>query len=162
LDKLWAPWRIKYVSNPNKDRGCIFCKLFKDKKDASNLIVLRSRYCFAILNKYPYNNGHMMIVPNHHVKDLEKLSREEVLDLAATTIKTKNIIKDMLHPDGFNIGINIGKVSGAGVKSHLHIHIVPRWNGDTNFMPVINNTKVISQSLKDLYKNLKRCLKEKK
>jgi len=136
LNRLWAPWRIKYVSNPNK-KGCIFCKAFKERKDYSNLVILRSKYCFVILNIYPYNNGHMMVVPNRHIKDLEKLSRDEVLDLTATMIKTKNIIKDILRPDGFNIGINIGKVAGAGVKSHLHIHIVPRWNGDTNFMPVV-------------------------
>ena len=161
MDRLWAPWRIKYVSSSTR-KGCIFCKAFKEKKDYSNLIILRSKHCFVILNIYPYNNGHVMIVPNRHIKDLEKLSKDEILDLTATMIKTKNIIKDILRPDGFNIGINIGKVAGAGVESHLHIHIVPRWNGDTNFMPIINNTKVIPQSLKDLYRSFKRCLKEKR
>jgi len=161
LDKLWAPWRIKYVSNPNRN-GCIFCKALKERKDSSNLVLLRSKYCFAILNIYPYNNGHLMVAPNRHIKDLEKLSDNEILDVIATTTKVKNIIKDVLSPDGFNIGINVGKVAGAGIKSHLHIHIVPRWDGDTNFMPVINDTKVISQSLKELYRSLKKCLKEKK
>ena len=103
-----------------------------------------------------------MVAPNRHIKDLEKLSDNEILDVIATTTKVKNIIKDVLSPDGFNIGINVGKVAGAGIKSHLHIHIVPRWDGDTNFMPVINDTKVISQSLKELYRSLKKCLKEKK
>ena len=103
-----------------------------------------------------------MVVPNHHIKYLEKLSKDEILDLITATVRIKNAIKDILHPDGFNIGINIGKVAGAGIKSHLHIHIVPRWNGDTNFMPIISNTKVISQSLNDLYRSLKKCLKEKK
>ena len=103
-----------------------------------------------------------MIVPNRHIKNIEELSKDEAADLFETTVKIKGIIEDTLHPEGFNVGINIGKVSGAGIDSHLHIHIVPRWNGDTNFMPVISNTKVISQSLKDLYKSFKKCLKEKK
>ena len=161
MNKLWAPWRMKYVSNTNK-KGCIFCKAFKERKDSANFVILRSGYCFAILNIYPYNNGHTMIVPNRHIKNIEELSKDEAADLFETTVKIKGIIEDTLHPEGFNVGINIGKVSGAGIDSHLHIHIVPRWNGDTNFMPVISNTKVISQSLKDLYKSFKKCLKEKK
>ncbi len=161
MNKLWAPWRIRYVSKPVKGK-CIFCKAYKEKKDAANFVVLRSTHCFVILNTYPYNNGHVMVVPNRHIRNLDKLSREEIIDLFATTIKIKNIIKNLMHAEGFNIGINIGEVAGAGIKSHLHIHIVPRWNGDTSFMPAISSTKVISQSLNDLYKSLKKCLKEEK
>jgi len=157
LDRLWAPWRIKYVSR-RKKKGCIFCKALKEKKDKKNFIVLRSKYCFAILNTYPYNNGHIMIVPKRHVKSLEDLEEAELLDMNKALIKIKSTLKKILNPGGFNIGMNIGKVAGAGIANHIHTHIVPRWLGDINYMPVIANTKVVSQSLKELYAGIKKNL----
>jgi len=157
LDRLWAPWRIKYV-NRKKQRGCVFCKAFKEKKDKKNFIVLRSKYCFAILNTYPYNNGHVMIVPKKHIKSLEDLTAAELLDMNKVLIKIKSTLKIILNPGGFNIGMNVGKVAGAGIANHIHTHIVPRWLGDINCMPVIANTKVVSQSLEELYIKLKRNL----
>lgn len=157
MDRLWAPWRIKYVSR-RKKKGCIFCKALKEKKDKKNFVVLRSRYCFAILNTFPYNNGHVMIVPSKHLKSLEDLKEAELLDMNKVLIKIKSALKKTLNPSGFNIGMNIGRVAGAGVANHIHTHIVPRWPGDINYMPVIANTRVVSQSLEELYLKLKKNL----
>ena len=155
MNRLWAPWRINYVSR-KKANGCIFCKALKEKKDKKNFIVLRSQYCFAILNTFPYNNGHVMIVPNRHLKSLEDLREKELLDMNKILIKIKSTLKKILNPSGFNIGMNIGKVAGAGIAQHIHIHIVPRWLGDVNYMPILANTKIISQSLRELYTKLKK------
>ncbi len=157
MDRLWAPWRIKYVSR-KKQRGCVFCKALKERKDKKNFIVLRSKHCFAILNTYPYNNGHVMIVPKRHVKSLEALTAAELLDMNKVLIKIKSTLKIILNPGGFNIGMNVGKVAGAGIANHIHTHIVPRWLGDINCMPIIANTKVVSQSLEELYIKLKKNL----
>jgi ATP adenylyltransferase len=151
-DKLWAPWRIKYLTSP-KDKGCIFCKALKSKKQEG--VIFRRDHSFCILNIFPYNNGHVMIAPNRHVKDLAALKDSELLDLLGSVNTAKAVIDKALKPDGYNIGINISKHAGAGIPGHIHIHIVPRWQGDTNFMPVLYNTKVISQSLKELQKTLK-------
>ncbi len=159
LDNLWAPWRIKYVQQ-KKVKGCVFCKIFAEEKDKRNFILFRSQYCFAVLNTFPYNNGHMMIVSNRHVSSLEDLGEQEFLDMNRSLIRLKSILKKILNPDGFNIGINIGKAAGAGVDKHIHIHIVPRWRGDTNFMPVVAETKVVSQSLGELYKKVMDVLKK--
>lgn len=155
MNKLWAPWRIEYI-NQIKNKGCILCNILKEKQDKKNFILFRSNYCFAVLNTYPYNNGHIMIVPNRHIKSLEKLKDNELLDMNKSLIKIKSALKRTLNPGGFNIGMNIGNIAGAGIDKHLHMHIVPRWQGDTNFMPVLANTKIISQSLKELYILLKK------
>jgi ATP adenylyltransferase len=154
---MWAPWRIKYVTKKKK-KGCVFCDVYHQRKDKSNFVVLRSKYCFVLLNTFPYNNGHLMVVSNRHISSLQKLNDKEILDINKVVIKTVALLKKILSPQGFNIGINIGKCAGAGVEKHLHIHIVPRWSGDTNFMPVLADTKIVPQSLKDLYKNIKKCL----
>ncbi len=153
MDKLWAPWRIKYVSGI-KTRGCIFCKAFKGRNDKKNLIIYRSKHSFAILNAFPYNNGHVMIVSNRHVASLDRLTDMEVLDINKAIVVMVKRLKKALNPAGFNMGINLGKVSGAGIDKHLHVHLVPRWLGDTNFMPIVSNTKIISQSLGELYKKI--------
>ena len=153
MDKLWAPWRNVFIKI-GKIKGCIFC--VKGKKDRDNFIIKRSRYSFAILNIYPYNNGHIMVSPLRHVKDLKGLNDAELLDIIKLTKDMQALIEKKLRPHGFNIGINTGKAGGAGYKDHLHIHIVPRWKGDSNFMPVIAGTKVIPQSLKELYNLLAR------
>ncbi len=155
MDRLWAPWRINYI-NQTKKKGCILCNILNEKKDKKNFIIFRSSYCFAVLNTYPYNNGHIMIVPNRHIKSLEKLKDNELLNINKSLIKIKSALKKVLNPGGFNIGMNIGSIAGAGIAKHLHLHIVPRWQGDTNFMPIMANTKIISQSLKELYVMLQK------
>jgi len=152
MDKLWAPWRLKYVTSVDKTRACVFCKIQRQKKDKKNFIFLRSKHSFAVLNIYPYNNGHSLIVPNRHVKDIGKLKRDEREDL----------LDRVMMPPGYNIGINLGRIAGAGYPGHVHIHIVPRWSGDVNFMPVVGNTKVISQSLTELYNTLLKNKKKSK
>ena len=153
MNKLWAPWRNVFVK-VKKIKGCIFC--VKDKKDKNLFIVKRSLHSFAMLNIYPYNNGHIMVSPFRHAKDLKALKDEELLDIIKLTRDMQVLLEKKLKPHGFNIGINTGRVAGAGYKDHLHIHIVPRWRGDTNFMPVVTDTKVMPESLKELYKTLTR------
>lgn len=156
MDKLWAPWRATYINGSEKTKGCLFCKVSGDKQshDRKNLLILRSKHVFGILNKFPYNNGHLMVCPYRHIKDFKRLNNEEIIDLFHTISRMQELLKKVLKPDGFNVGINLGRVSGAGIPNHLHLHIVPRWKEDTNFMPVVFNTKVISQSLKQLYDEL--------
>ena len=155
MDKLWAPWRSKYIYL-RKKKGCIFCnKKSPSRNDAKNYILARGSHSFSILNLYPYNNGHVMVAPYRHVKTLEGLSDAELLDCMKLVNKTKILIDKKLKPHGYNIGANIGKVGGAGFAGHVHIHIVPRWAGDTNFMPIVANTKVVSESLDAMYKLLK-------
>ena len=137
-----------------KKKGCIFCKMLKERKDASNYIFRRSKYSFAVLNLYPYNNGHVLVLPNRHVNNLYKLNRQEREDLMDLLISTQALLESTLKPGGYNIGINLGRVAGAGFPGHLHIHMLPRWKGDVNFMPVIGNVKVISQALKTLYERI--------
>ncbi len=162
MDKLWAPWRSKYIAKVGSIKGCIFCSKPKSKKDKKNHIICRSRHSFSILNIYPYNNGHMMIVPYRHVNDIAKLNDEETLDLMHLLKKSQELLSKTMHPDGYNIGINIGRAAGAGLKDHVHIHLVPRWIGDSNFMPVFATTKVISESLDALYDRLKKCSRAKR
>lgn len=160
MNKLWAPWREKYILQTKKTKGCLFCKTAKsnNKKSKRDYIIHRTKFSFSMLNTFPYNNGHLMIAPYKHSKDFNELNIEELSDLIGLLKLTYNLLECALKPDGYNIGINLGKTGGAGFAGHLHIHIVPRWNGDTNFMPVISNTKVISESLDSLYKRLKKCL----
>lgn len=165
MDKLWAPWRITYIKNSAKEKRCLFCRVKKTKQkkaDQKNLVVLRSAHCFVIINLFPYNNGHLMISPYRHIKDTGYLNDAEALDILKTLNFTKTVLDKILKPHGYNIGINTGKAAGAGIDKHLHIHIVPRWNGDNNFMPAIFKTKVISQSLSELYRLLKKEIKKSK
>ena len=155
MDKLWAPWRVKYITKILKEqKGCVFCRILKEKKDKKNYILTRTKHCFSVLNIYPYNNGHMLILPNRHVDDLGKLTKAERNELFDLLQETQKLLKKVLKPGGYNIGINLGRVAGAGFPGHVHIHLVPRWYGDVNFMPVMSNTKVISQSLKTLFEKL--------
>jgi len=152
MDKIWAPWRIKYVAGKKK-RGCVFCQATKRKKKRE--VIFKTRHSFVILNIFPYNNGHLMVAPLKHTSDICRLKEDEALDLFRSLKKAKSLLDKVLEPDGYNIGLNLGRPAGAGIAGHLHIHIVPRWKGDTNFMPVIFNTKIISQSLSDLAGELK-------
>ncbi len=155
MDKLWAPWRSKYIYL-RKRSGCIFCLAKKAKNPKKLYILDRSKHSFSMLNLYPYNNGHVMVAPYKHVKSLELLSDEELLDMIKLINKTKVAIGKILKPHGFNIGLNVGKIAGAGFTGHVHVHIVPRWTGDTNFMPLTAGAKVISESLNSLYELLRK------
>ncbi|MEM1682617.1 MAG: HIT domain-containing protein [Ignisphaera sp.] len=157
MDVLWAPWRRSYIASLSKHNECIFCKAVQGD-DRYNYVIYRTRYTIAMLNRYPYNNGHTMIAPIRHVPSPELLSDEELLDLVKTVNTIILAIRQNYNPDGINIGANIGKAAGAGIEGHLHIHVVPRWYGDTNFMPVIANTKVMPESLDETWRKLKEYI----
>ena len=154
MKQIWAPWRLTYILDGNTDE-CIFCVKPKEDADRDNLILFRGEHAFVIMNLYPYGNGHLMVVPFEHANELDGLSQDTLLSLMLLTRKAENVLRKVLQAQGFNIGINLGKAAGAGIDDHLHIHIVPRWTGDTNFMPVVSGTKIISQSLDSLYEKLK-------
>jgi ATP adenylyltransferase len=153
-EHIWAPWRFEYILG-KKEKGCIFCNRLKKRNDNDNLIVFRGKRAFVILNKYPYNSGHTMVVPNRHVGTLNKMTREEAVDFFETVRLTVDATRKAFKPDSFNIGMNMGKGSGAGVPGHLHMHVVPRWVEDTNFMPVIGDTEVVSFPLDLIFRKLK-------
>jgi ATP adenylyltransferase len=160
MDKLWAPWRVTYIAQIlKKKKGCVFCTMFRQKTDRKNYVLTRSKHSYAVLNIYPYNNGHMLIVANRHVGDFEKLSREERMDMFDLLLSTKSLLQRALKPHGYNVGVNLGRVAGAGFPGHLHMHVVPRWKGDVNFMPVTAHAKILSQSLEALYRELSRAHK---
>ncbi len=154
MEHLWAPWRIQYILAP-KETGCFFCRKSQEAADATNHLLLRDRTCFALLNTYPYNAGHLMVAPYKHTGDLDDLAETELADLMVMVRRCKRILARACKPDGFNVGINFGRVAGAGVEDHVHIHIVPRWNGDTNFMPVMGDTRVVPQALDSIYAALR-------
>ena len=148
MKRLWAPWRMEYIQTAEQDdQGCIFCIKPKEARDEENLIVYRSASSFVMMNKYPYNNGHMMIVPYQHQSDLTHLSDDVLLDIQHMIQLAIKALNQTMNPHGINIGVNLGRSGGAGIVDHLHYHLVPRWNGDTNFMPVLSGTKVISEAI---------------
>lgn len=153
---IWAPWRIKYILG--KKEGCIFCDKIKENKDRDNYILLRGENAFVILNTFPYSNGHLMVAPYKHVPDLDGLEESELAELMRLVKTCTQILKKTLNPEGFNIGANLGKVAGAGVEGHIHIHIVPRWEGDTSFISTVGDTKIIPESLDDTYRKLLEVL----
>jgi len=156
---MWAPWRKIYLrSSSGKRSGCLFCSLLRDKKDKRNLVLFRTAHYAVILNRYPYNNGHLMIVPKRHIASLFQMNAREKAEFFEVLEKVMNALAKAMKPQGFNLGMNISDVAGAGIPGHMHWHIVPRWKGDVNFMPVIANTKVISESLKSVYEVLSRAL----
>ena len=166
--QLWAPWRLAYVQNsdpaekaPSKP-GCFLCHYRDDDKsnDSKNLVVMRGEHSIVVLNRFPYNNGHLLIAPNAHKADLRELNDAELLECSHLLQKMISVLEKAMTPDGFNVGLNLGRVAGAGLPGHVHWHIVPRWNGDTNFMPVLGDTKVIPQSLDALYELLAQELQQ--
>ncbi len=155
MRRLWAPWREPYVTRMiGKTRGCVFCRIRDEREDRKNLIFARTPQAFAVLNLYPYNNGHCLVLPLRHVKDPARLRSEELLGLMTLVNRTKALLDATLKPAGYNIGINLGHAAGAGFPGHLHVHVVPRWKGDVNFMPVVGGTRVMSQSLRTLHRIL--------
>ena len=153
-DVLYSPWRMDYILS-EKDNKCIFCLKPNEQDDKRHLILFRSEYSFVIMNLYPYNNGHLMVVPNKHVSKLSNISKIELNDLFETVQLTEKMINKTYNPDGINIGMNLGKAAGAGIDQHLHVHLIPRWNGDVNFMTAINTTRVIPESFDKAYFRLK-------
>lgn len=156
MERIWAPWRMSYVSNNTPDQSCIFCPL--EKGDRERLILARSDNSLLMLNRYPYTGGHLMVAPLRHTAELDDLTDAELLDLMRLLRKGRRLLQRVVHPDGFNIGINLGKAAGAGVEEHLHIHIVPRWNGDSNFMTVVGDVRVIPDGLMAAYDQLSAAL----
>jgi ATP adenylyltransferase len=161
MDQLWAPWRLAYVVSekpPVQDDACFICQALARQDDRANLLLVRGGSAAVFLNRFPYNNGHLLIVPTSHKARLDELNREEVLDTQNLLRTMIQVLDGTLRPDGYNVGLNLGKVAGAGVPGHLHWHIVPRWSGDTNFMPVLSDTRVIVQALDALYDLLSKQL----
>jgi ATP adenylyltransferase len=159
MDTLHAPWRIEYILAPKTaQEGSLFARIAQAGEDEANYVIVRDRTCYALLNTYPYTGGHLLVVPYKEAPDLNGLTDEEMADLMKLTRRCQNALTQVMKPDGFNIGINLGKVAGAGVPGHLHIHVVPRWRGDTNFMPVIADTTVMPQALKELAAQLRAAL----
>lgn len=156
MDSLHAPWRIQYILSPKpKVEGGIFAQIAQGTDDEANYVIARDRTCFALLNRFPYNGGHILTLPYKVVPDLNGLTEAELADLWKLTRRCINALTAVMKPDGFNVGINLGKVAGAGIQEHLHIHIVPRWSGDTNFMPVIGQTGVLPQALAEIAAKLR-------
>ena len=163
MDRLWAPWRMAYIDGMSDDGehgGCFLCAARDVEDDREAFVFMRRPKAFAILNRFPYNNGHTLIVPNAHEGDLAALSEDDLLALMLLARDVTGVFKRILRPDGFNVGFNFGRTAGAGLPEHLHLHIVPRWNGDTNFMPVLGETKVIPQSLDEIYGRIAAALSE--
>ncbi len=153
-DRLWAPWRLDYIKGPKPDE-CIFCERPRLGDDAAAYIVERGERCFTMLNAYPYNNGHVMVAPYAHVPSIEELDDPRLLEMMTLAQRCLGAIREAYGPEGFNLGINQGKVAGAGFEDHVHLHVVPRWGGDTNFMPVVGKTKVLPEMLEDTYRKLR-------
>ena len=160
MDTLHAPWRIQYILAPkNKSTGqSIFTAIAQSSDDVENLVLARDKSCFALLNSYPYTGGHLMVIPYRQVPDFDGLTDEEMTDLLKLMRRCQHALKKVMSPHGFNIGVNLGKVAGAGIEEHLHLHLVPRWDGDTNFMPVIAGATVLPEALKDLAAKLRAAL----
>lgn len=158
MKNIWAPWRVTYIKNAYEKEACFLCEAFNGSSEEEKHIVCRGKQCFCILNKYPYNSGHLMVVPNRHVADITELADSELLEIMKMAGKMQKHLSSLMKPDGFNIGINLGKSAGAGLPGHIHLHIVPRWNGDTNFMPVFSDVKIISQSLEYIAAELKKSI----
>lgn len=158
MDLVWAPWRVEYIRNPGK--GCFLCTGCKSNDLKGSLVLERNDLAFTIMNRFPYNSGHLMVAPVRHAGFIEELHEDEILEINRLLVRAVRALKSLINPDGFNIGINQGKVAGAGVIGHIHYHLVPRWQGDTNFMPILTDTKVVVEALHESYDKLKQALKD--
>ena len=158
---IWAPWRIEYIL-ANKAGGCFLCDMFRERADRKNHLLFRGKTCAALINRYPYSPGHLMIAPLRHVAKLTRMTRAELREMMELTARCSGILERAIHPHGFNIGINIGDAAGAGLRDHVHMHIVPRWSGDTNFMPVLADVKVMPQALDEIWDALHGHFKERR
>ena len=153
--RIWAPWRLRYVKDANKNTECIFCTKPAEGDDRENLIVHRGERCYVILNLFPYTNGHLMVAPFEHVGRVQDIAPEVTAELMALAQRSMAILENVYAPEGFNLGVNQGRIAGAGVEGHIHLHVVPRWAGDNNYMPVIADTRVMPQSLEESHEALR-------
>jgi ATP adenylyltransferase len=158
MDYLWTPWRYAYVSTAEKISGCIFCELLKLGDDARVFIVYRGKTCFVILNSFPYTSGHVMIVPYQHLDELQKLPVEAAHEMIELSQRLEGVLRQLYSPDGVNLGMNIGQAAGAGIASHIHMHVLPRWVADSNFMTVVGETRVLPETLENTYVRIKGAL----
>ena len=160
MERLWAPWRMQYIEQGDKTQGCIFCLLPPEEKDRENLILHRGKTGFVMLNSFPYNSGHLMVALYKHAADMYDLADDELLEINHLVRYAVRILTAAFQPDGLNLGVNLGRTAGAGIVDHIHWHIVPRWNGDTNFMPVIADTRVLPEGLQATYDKLRDKIEE--
>jgi ATP adenylyltransferase len=158
MDNLWAPWRIEYVRAPKEEDGCIFCDLPDANDDQKSLIILRGATAYVVLNRFPYNNAHLLIAPFEHNSEFDALAAGTQQEMLSLATRSMAVLRKELDAGGFNFGANIGTAAGAGIEEHVHLHVVPRWTGDTNFMPVIGTTKVQVQGLQDTWEQLSKAL----
>ena len=159
MQVIWAPWRMDYILSDNKKGGCIFCPGDDREQDQARLILYVGSMTIVLMNRFPYINGHLLVAPIRHIPELEGLTDEESMDLLLMVKKSVDILKKVIGPEGFNIGLNLGRVAGAGVEEHMHFHIVPRWNGDTNYMTVLSEVRVIPEHIDETYKKLRKYFK---
>jgi ATP adenylyltransferase len=158
MDYLWTPWRYAYVSTAEKSTGCVFCEAVKSSDDSKSLVVHRGEHCFVILNAYPYTPGHVMVVPYAHLDELRKLPVAAANEMIALSQRMESLLRQLYAPDGINLGMNIGKAAGAGIAGHIHMHVLPRWVADSNFMTVVGETRVLPESLQETWKRMKAAL----
>lgn len=155
---LWAPWRMVYLSSVDEEDTCLFCRVAQEPPSVDNLVLVRTDHALLMMNKFPYNTGHLMVAPLRHVAAYEDLQDHELLAMDHLTQEALKLLRRVFSPHAFNLGMNLGRIAGAGIDQHLHLHIVPRWQGDTNFMPVIADTKVIPEALEATYRRLREAL----
>jgi ATP adenylyltransferase len=160
MDYLWTPWRYAYVSGTEKTAGCVFCDALKGNDDAKMFIVHRGQHCYVILNAYPYTPGHVMIVPYAHLDELQKLPTEGANEMMALSQQMESLLRELYHPDGINLGMNIGKAAGAGIAGHIHMHVLPRWVADSNFLSVIGETRILPETLEVTWKRMKAAMEK--
>ena len=164
MKRLFSPWRSQYIASFKKERKkkdeCLFCRLARERKDTANLVVKRYKRCYVVMNRYPYNSGHLMIVPYTHASNFEDLSNEEYTEIMTTTSAMIHALGTVSRPQGYNFGANLGRVAGAGIEQHVHFHLVPRWNGDTNFMPTLAEVKLVSEDTKTTFRELRKALRK--
>jgi ATP adenylyltransferase len=158
MDYLWTPWRYAYVSTAEKATGCVFCNAVNAGDDEKVLIVHRGEYCFVILNAYPYTPGHVMVVPYAHLDELQKLPVAAAQEMMKLSQRMETVLRELYHPDGINLGMNIGKAAGAGIAGHIHMHVLPRWVADANFLSVIGETRILPEALEETWKRMKNSL----
>jgi ATP adenylyltransferase len=158
MDYLWTPWRYAYVSSADLTSGCVFCRALEIGDDQKTRIAFRGAHCFVILNTFPYTAGHLMIVPYEHLDELRKLPAEAAQEMMSLSQRLETVLRDLYHPDGLNLGMNIGKAAGAGVAGHIHMHILPRWVADANFMTVVSETRVLPETLDVTWRKVREAL----
>jgi ATP adenylyltransferase len=160
MDRLWSPWRYQYISKANREEECIFCAKPAESRDEQNYIVHRGKRCFVLLNLYPYTSGHLMIAPYEHVATLEDAPLESLLEMMRLTREAERHLRRVYRPEGLNMGMNIGKCAGAGVAGHIHMHVLPRWTGDANFMSTVGETRVLPEELAETHRRLSQAFSE--